>query len=144
MSELKQSSDTEVVVETFSRAADIAGDIAPEIYSAYFRRCPGSQALMEHIDHRMKGRMMDEVLKLLMAEELPDQRSYLDFETRTHAGYGVEPVMYENLLLAVRDTVKSVLAEKWNETCESAWQSRIESLLTEIHTALDSDSENSC
>jgi hemoglobin-like flavoprotein len=128
-------SECDTVLQTFSQLAETGQGITPRIYEFYFERCPGSQALMAHVDHRMKGRMMDEVFKLLMTEELPRQRDYLRFETKTHEGYGVEPVMYENLLLAVMDSVKESLASTWTEGYESAWKIRLQSLLREIRTA---------
>ncbi len=77
---------------------------------------------------------------LLMADELSHHEGYLRFETKTHEGYGVKPMMYENLLLAVRDTVRELLGTDWGEVYESAWEGRIAFLGQNIFSAL-SDNE---
>lgn len=129
-------SQLEVIVQSFSDAAQTGQDITAKTYAAYFERCPGSDELMAHTDHRMRGRMMEEVLKLLMAEDLSSLGDYLRFETKTHEGYGVEPVMYHNLLLAVRDTVRELLGNGWGHDYERSWDGRIEYLAEHISSAL--------
>ena len=68
-------------------------------------------------------------------EAYDDERSYLEFETRMHASYGVLPHMYNNLLLGVRDAVRGALADDWNAAHEAAWTSRLALLTAEIHAA---------
>ncbi len=82
---------------------------------------------------------MQEVLVFIMAEDLRSQRAYLCFEIKTHQGYGVQPHMYENLLLAVRDTVKEILGAHWSEDYELAWRGRLDTLLQEISDAWPED-----
>ena len=134
-------SSTTAILQSLSEVAEKSGDIAPYIYKAYFQRCPGSEALMSHIDDLVKGRMMAEVFKLLMAEDLPKLGRYLRFETKTHKGYGAEPQMYENLLISVRDTVKKSLGAGWRDEYEQAWQARLQELLHEITIASGEDSQ---
>ena len=73
------------------------------------------------------------LLLLLMGEAASEQRSYLRFETSNHVSYGVLPYMYENLLYAVRDTVRSVVGPEWTPGMEGAWSERLALLLSEIH-----------
>jgi len=129
----------ETILQSLSAVADREEDITARVYESYFGRCPGSAELMVGTDVLMKGRMMQEVLTIIMAEDLPAERSYLCFETKTHRDYGVEPHMYENLLLAVRDTVKEVLGAEWGEAYELAWSARIEILMQEISDAWPGD-----
>ena len=123
----------DAVMQSFEVAAERAGDILPSVYEAYFARCPESRDLMRLVDQHMRGRMMDSVLLLLMGEAASEQRSYLRFETSNHVSYGVLPYMYENLLYAVRDTVRSVLGPEWTPAMEGAWSERLQLLLSEIH-----------
>ena len=132
-------SHIDIIVQSLSAVAEREEDITPRVYEAYFRRCPGSAELLVGADCLMRGRMMQEVLVFIMSEDLPAQRDYLCFETRTHRDYGVEPHMYENLLLAVRDTVKEVLGPDWREEYQSAWSGRLDELLLEISDALPDD-----
>jgi hypothetical protein len=62
--------------------------------------------------------------------ELPVE--YLEFETRNHAAYGVEPYMYTNLLTAVKDVVRDALGDDWNGDFEAAWDERLAALLARI------------
>ena len=58
----------------------------------------------------MRGRMLESVLVLLMMGSAQDQRDYIRFEAKSHLSYGVLPHMYENLLGAVHDTVRTCSA----------------------------------
>jgi len=125
----------DLVYTSFEIVADRAGDISPAVYEKYFARCPGSEALMSHIDGIVRGRMLDEVYRLLMNESYKDEESYLNFEVKNHKlAYSVEPHMYENLLSALKDVIAESLADDWNESFEQAWQERINLLLVEIQT----------
>ena len=60
---------------------------------------------------------------------------YLEFETRTHASYGVEPYMYANLLLGVRDAVRDAMGDNWTAADQAAWDGRLAELNAEIRNA---------
>lgn len=114
-------------------AAEKGGDITPAVYANYFARCEGSEALMSHIDDLVRGKMLNEVFRLLMEPTLAEDAKYLDFEVDNHRrAYMVEPHMYRNLLEALHETVVDVVGEDWTPAMESEWQGRIEELLTEI------------
>ena len=130
-SESSQGDDP--VLVSLELAADKAGDITPEIYRRYFASCPGSQDLMSHIDDLVRGKMMEEVFRLIMVEDYVDESHYLNFEVKNHKyAYSVQPHMYTNLLNAVQVTVKESVAEEWNPGMEDAWQARIGSLISEL------------
>ena len=122
--------------QSFEIAAERGGDIAQAIYDAYFARCPESRDLMRYVDRYMRGRMLDSLFELAMADETSDQFRYLQFEATNHKTYGVLPHMYENLLTAVRDTVKATCGADWTRAMETAWNSRLEVLLREIRSSL--------
>ncbi len=122
----------DAILQSFEIAAERAGDIVPAAYEAYFARCPESRDLMRLVDQHMRGRMLESVLQLFMAEETDEQLGYLQFETRNHVNYGVLPHMYGNLLTAVRDTVRDACGADWTPTMEAAWATRIGALVEGI------------
>lgn len=124
--------DTDLIMESLELTAVEAGDITPIVYENYFNACGGSRELMEHVDPMVKGKMLEEVLVLLTGTDPAADEHYIRFEVTTHKGYGVVPHMYRNLFEAVRKTVKDSLGEKWNNEFASAWDHRIEYLLSEI------------
>ena len=127
---------TDALIErSFELAGERAGDITAAVYEAYFARCPGSRELMKLTDQYMRGRMLESVLVMLMVGSAQEQREYIRFETKSHLSYGVLPHMYENLLGAVRDTVRSALGGDWTESIEAAWSARLDNILQEIHAA---------
>lgn len=117
-------------------AAERGGDIYPAIYDAYFARCAGSRDLMQLTDPYMRGRMLESLFELLLADDVTEQFAYLRFETKNHTSWGVQPHMYENLLTAVRDTVRDVCGADWTPAMAAAWQTRLGALLQEIRSAL--------
>jgi len=123
---------TDALHDSFEIAAERAGDIAPAVYDAYFARCPESHELMRYVDTYMRGRMLDSLFELLLANDVTDQLAYLRFETTNHASYGVQPHMYENLLSAVRDTVRNACGDDWTSSMESAWRARMDAIVREI------------
>jgi len=122
----------DALLDCLAQAAEIAGDIAPDIYNRYFERCPDSRSIMLHTDEHMRGRMIEEVYRLLMAESVVEEREYLAFETNNHRAYGTQPHMYENLLLATQDVVQKALGTGFTAEMKTAWQRRLEDLLGEI------------
>ena len=122
----------ELIEQSFEIAAERAGDITAAVYEAYFERCPGSRELMKLTDQYMRGRMLESVLELLMMGSAQDQRDYIRFEAKSHSSYGVLPHMYENLLGAVRDTVRTALGADWTGAIEAAWTARLDAILREI------------
>ncbi len=130
------------ILDSFGIAADTAGDITNLVYDKYYERCPDSQKLMSHVDEYMAGRMMEQVLLLLMEESSPNQNEYLCFEAKTHASYDVQPHMYATLLNAVRDTIRELLQDRWNPEHESAWENRVATLQAGLEAATTSSSQS--
>ncbi len=117
------------------QVSEISGDITEDIYKIYFKRCTDSEALMQFTEDRERGKMMTEVFRLLLEEDLQGQFDYLCFETKTHSAYGVEPRMYDALFSAVFSTAKTLLGSRWLPEFESAWKQRISELSQAIHAA---------
>ena len=117
-------------------AAERGGDIYPAIYDAYFARCAGSRDLMQLTDVYMRGRMLESLFELLLADDVAEQFAYLRYETKNHSTWGVQPQMYDNLLTAVRDTVRDACGRDWTPAMAAAWDARIADLVREIRSAL--------
>lgn len=121
------------VTRSLEIAAANAGDITEDVYRRYFAACPGSEALMSHIDHLVRGKMLEEVFRLIMLDDYAGEQQYLDFEVANHKhAYSVEPHMYGNLLQALQDAVRDAVGEDWTRGYEAAWNARRERLLAEI------------
>lgn len=123
---------TASIIATMELVAEQAGDVTPAIFERYFARCSDSRALMDHMDEHMLGRMMDQVLLLLMESGEEELESYIEFETASHRSYGVKPHMYESLMLAVQDVISQSLGKDFTPVMAQALQSRIDYLLGAI------------
>lgn len=107
-------------------------DITRPVYERFARACPQWAALMDHMDGYMLGRMMSDVLTLLMTPPEEIDRHYLTFEVDSHRAYGVTPDMFPPLLEAVRATLQDTLGRRWTEAMDQAWRQRIAALAEEI------------
>lgn len=126
-------STQDLIISSLEMVAERSGDINPMIYGLYFQNSPGSEELMAHIDHLVQGKMMEEVMRLLMVEDISLEDQYLTFEMKTHEeAYNVIESMYDGLLSAVWQIVREGVGEDWNEHYENAWKERVASLLDEI------------
>lgn len=126
-------STQELMMDSLMMVAEKSGDINTAVYERYFEKSPGSEELMSHIDHLVRGKMMEEVLRLLMLEDISGESQYLTFETKTHEeAYSVMQPMYGSLLTSIWEVVREELAEDWTDEFENAWQERIGSLTEAI------------
>jgi hypothetical protein len=130
------SADTaaeDLVHTSFELAAERIGDIVPPVYERYFARDPEAAALMAHMDELTLGRMLTEVVRLLMSTDFAEDAGYLDFEVKNHEwAYQVRARMYGELLLSVRETVAAALGAEWNAAYARAWDARVAGLVDEI------------
>ena len=119
----------DLIVESLELAAEVAGDITGPVYERYYLACPAAGELMAHVDHLMQGRMMDEMLRVLMTDDLDAEQGYLNFEVDNHSGYRVAVNMYPDLLDALHGVVRDAVGERWSDAFEQAWSERVTSLL---------------
>jgi hemoglobin-like flavoprotein len=131
----QQTAASTTIIESLELVAENAGDISPAILQRYFAKCPASAKLMDHMDRYMLGRMLDQVLLLVMEDDDNELQNYLRFETSSHSSYGVEQYMYEHLFEAVLETVTDAAGSAWTQPFQQAWQARISSLLQSIREA---------
>jgi len=123
---------SQLIIQTLEQVAEKAGDITAQVIENYHVRCPASQQLMTHMDEYMLGRMMDQVVLLLMEDGAEELDNYLRFETSNHRSYGVENYMYGNLLGALRDTVSDLVGNDLQPDELSALDGRIDFLLGKL------------
>ena len=117
------------IMASLEIVAEKCGDINTAVYERYFQKSPGSEELMSHIDHLVRGKMMEEVMRLLMLEDTVAEDEYLSFEMKTHEqAYSVIQSMYTSLLTSVWEIVREGVAADWTKEFENAWQERIASL----------------
>ena len=128
----KQSAE---ILSAMELLAEKAGDVAPAIFQRYFERCQESRALMDHMDEHMLGRMMDQVLLLIMESGEEELASYLTFETANHRSYGVEAHMYGSLLHSVQDVIAETLGDALTPGMANALKARIDYLLGALTAA---------
>lgn len=122
----------------FEQVAGIMEDLSAPVFARYFAADPAAAQLMAHMDHLTRGRMLNEVLRLLMSWDTASDGPYLDFEVRNHQwAYRVEPGMYRALFVAVRDTVADVLGPAWQPGMARDWDNRIGLLAAEIAARSD-------
>lgn len=124
--------DADPVLTSFELAAESGRDITADAYERFYARCPEARAIMSHVDQHMQGRMLEEVLELLMTPDGEVEEGQLAFEMSNHRSYGTSPDHYRPLLEAVRDTVQAELGHGWNARFAKAWHQRIATLLGQI------------
>lgn len=121
------------ILTSLEVAVENSGDITPLVYEKYFARCPDSSALMSHMDDITKGKMMDEVYRLVMTEDYIAESDYLNWEVQNHEyAYNVEPHMYESLFTALVEAVRESVGSQWSSDMETAWLTRCDELRNEI------------
>ncbi len=117
------------LVATLESAANAAPDIYELAFNRYFELCPASRELLQHSDELMRGRMMEQVMGLLMDESAADLEVYFKFEVANHEGYGAAPVMYQHLFAACKEVTQANSGDAWNASANESWDQQIGLLL---------------
>lgn len=115
--------------DVFERLAETGIDINEAVYEHFLSRSTVAAEHMASVDERMRGRMLEQVMLLLMGDT---EQQYLEFETRMHRSYGAEPGLYLKLFTAVKSAVKGALADDWGEADEVAFYETIQRLMCNI------------
>ena len=123
-----------LLVTSLELTANKVENLTEPVYQRYFEASPESRDLMGHMDMLMCGRMLNEVITLLIMPD-EDLKITLDFEVKTHAANGVNLEMYNHLFSALHYVVRDVSGDEWTPEFETAWQQRIDYLNKEIRIA---------
>ena len=128
--------------ELIERALECAAEDDPKlnerIYKNFYDAMPDAQQLMSQVDEGVRGKMMAEIYRLLLADDVATSDSdYLVFETKTHANsYFVRPEMYRLLSDVLLQTLRLSAARVWGPTVEAAVSRRLNAMTTAISSAL--------
>jgi len=117
------------VRDVFERLAETGADINNTVYDHFLSQSPVAAEHMASVDERMRGRMLEQVILLLMGDT---EKQYLEFETRMHRSYGAEPELYLKLFSAVKNAVKAALVDDWCKEDEVAFNETIQRLMCNI------------
>jgi len=119
----------QLLVDTLESAANAAPDIYELAFNRYFELCPASKELLQHSDELMRGRMMEQVMGLLMDESAADLETYFKFEVSNHEGYGAAPSMYQHLFMACKEVTQDNCGDAWSASANDTWDQQIGLLL---------------
>lgn len=112
-----------------------SGDVTRLLYQRFAAGHPQQAALMSHMDDYMLGRMMGDVLTLVMTDPADIDSNYLNFEVSSHRAYGVTADMFPPLLAVVRDVARERLGGRWDGATDAAWTERLDGLTDAIERA---------
>jgi len=121
--------DSEVLKRCFERLAETGIDITGAVYRQFEATAPDVGMYIGAMDERMRGRMLEQVFKLLLGET---EEGYLAFEARMHRGYGANAYFYRSLLEAVAHSVREEMGEEWSAADDAAWNRTIGRIVDEI------------
>lgn len=125
------SLSTELIADSLELAANHIEDLTEPVYERYFDASPESVDLMSHMDTLMRGRMLGDVLTLLMMSE-SETPVALKFEVKTHQANGVYPEMFNHLFDSLFTVVRRAGGDEWRAEFDEAWRLRIEYLNEQI------------
>ncbi|NBC22979.1 MAG: hypothetical protein GVY21_05835 [Gammaproteobacteria bacterium] len=120
------------IYASLERLAEQHDDVTALLHERFAARAPESAALMTHMDEHMLGRMMSDLLILVMTEPGDIDNGYLGFEVQSHRAYGVTPEMFPPLLEVVRDAAREASGAAWDADTDAAWQRRLEDICAAI------------
>jgi hemoglobin-like flavoprotein len=118
-----------LIMESLEFLAESEEDIYGKVYEYFYQENAEAEALMSHMDELTKGKMLEEVTRLLLSEDLTEESTYLDFELNTHTySYSVALPMYQQLFASFAAAIKEVIGNNWRPDMDDAWQARIAEL----------------
>lgn len=127
---------SQLIAESLEYLAETEADVYTLIFDEFFRTSPGAEELMLHMDELTKGRMLEEVTRLLMSADVELEAAYLDFELKNHEqAYSVQRHMYRQLFDAFAGVIRNLAGDRWTQDYEQAWSSRIEELSSAMEAA---------
>ena len=119
----------ELIAESLELLSDSDTDLYGQVYQHFFRMNPGAETLMTHMDEMTLGRMLEEVTRLLMLDDLGAECAYVAFEYNNHkTAYSVQSGMYRQLFDAFAISVKEIVGLAWRPEFDEAWVSRAKEL----------------
>jgi hypothetical protein len=132
------SVEQELIERVLECAAEDDPGLNETIYKNFYEAMPDAEQLLSHVDEGTRGKMIAEIYRLLLAEDVAaSDGDYLMFETKTHANsYFVLPEMYNVLSDVFLQTLRLSAAREWSPTVEAAVSRRLNSLARAINSAV--------
>ena len=119
----------DLIAESLEMLSESETDIYGRVYEHFFRINPDAEELMTHMDELTLGRMLEEVSRLLMVDDLSAESAYVAFEYNNHkTAYSVQTEMYRQLFEAYALAVKEIVGDAWRSEFHEAWVSRAKEL----------------
>lgn len=123
------SSKLQPLLDSLEAAAAAAPNIYELVFNRYFELCPESAELLQHSDELMRGRMMEQVMSLLMDEDVESLDVYFKFEVSNHEGYGALLPMYAHLFQACKEVTQANSDTQFSELTNGVWDDQIAVLI---------------
>lgn len=123
------SQSLQPLLDSLEQAAEAEPNFYAAAFERYFSLCPESRELLQHSDELMRGRMMEQVVSLLMDADVESLDSYFRFEIANHEAYGAAPHMYGHLFQACKEVTQENCAGHWDAAANAAWDQQVNALL---------------
>jgi len=136
-------SDIDVILTTLELTGEAGVDITDPTYEYFFKVSPESSKLMIHMDHLLRGKMLNALISLMLMPEDDAKVEAIQFEVKTHKANGITILMYLQLFESAYKAVKDALGSSWTDEFENAWQREIKQLMVKIETNFYQLSEES-
>ncbi len=133
------ATDNEVIYQCLEAVTNSYTDIATTVYASVSEKMPDMNQHIDFMDSRMRGRMLDQIYKLLLGDV---DNGYLEFEARMHRGYGADLAQSLGMLEAVKGAVSNVLSDTWSAAEDVAWNRTIEHIVGDIAAILHDGAES--
>ncbi len=135
MSDPASGTPADVIATSLEPLAEVEVDVFAEVYHRFYEQNQAAASLMEHMDESAKGKMLEEVTRLMLVPDVDAESSYFDFELKNHKyAYSVELDMYPPLFAAFHESVRSILGDTWQPEYDAAWQAQIDALNASIES----------
>lgn len=127
----------DLILLSLETAAEKADDLTPLVYPRFFKQYPEAKIEFGNDpDDYSKGRMLVNLLMEVMGQA--ENKIYPGNIRRwiiDHLEYGVKPEMYTVMLSCLRDVVKELNGNVWNNDIEAAWQAQFDKLMVYVDEA---------
>lgn len=136
------TTDSALLEETLEIAATRSDDITPEVFAAFFARCPEAQHLFTVLDPAAPplgcGQMLFEIISLMTdaAAGRPHVQSYMHQIATDHVQFKVvDLALYREFLNALVDVLARLLGPQWTAAHAAAWARQGDALLKNLPAA---------
>lgn len=116
------------IIQSLELVGGLHGDPAPEVYSTLFRRHPDLEAhFVVDRDGSVRGSMLQHAFECIIDYFDADliASNFITASRVVHDGYGVPVDKFDEFFIALRDTFRSLLGDKWTSEMEEEWETML-------------------